>query len=443
MIRALPAPLSVLAAALLFWTPQPATAQVQVTELTSPGGIPAWLVEEPALPFVALELVFPGGASLDPEGQEGAAALMASLLDLGAGDLDEQGFAEATESVAARFRFGTSHDALTVSAQFLTEFTDESVELLRLALTEPRFDAPVVERSRARALSSARSAERNPNMLASREFARLAWGEHPYARSADGTVETLGALNAEDLRAAHARSLSRDRVHVAAVGDIDADTLGALLDSLLGELPEASIPLPAPAEFLAPGGITIVPFEGPQSLVAFGHAGIHREDPDFFPAFVLTEALGGGRFGTRLMRSLRTERGLTYGVGIGLISRQFGDALQGRFATSNDRAAEAIEVLRAEWSRMAEDGMSAEELDAIQTYLTGAYPLRFDGNARIASILAGMQMQGMPASYIEERNELVRAVTLEDVSRVAARLLDDSALHFVIVGRPEGLEAGN
>ena len=431
------------AAALLFLPPAPAEAQVEVTELTSPTGIPAWLVEESSLPFVALELLFPGGASLDPPGQEGAAGMMAAMLAIGAGDMDETAFAEASEAIAAEFNFNAGGDSLSVSARFLTEFTDEAVALLRLALTEPRFDDDAFARTQARALSSVRSGQRNPNTLAAQEFARIAWGNHPYGRPNDGTEDSLAALTPSELRDAHSRGLARDRVHVAAVGDIDAKALGRLIDDLLGDLPAADTPLPEHTEFLAPPGLTVVPFDGPQSVVFFGHAGIDRDDPDFFPAFLISEVLGGGRFNTRLMDSLRRERGLTYGVGIGLSSRPFGDSVVGRFATSNARTAEAIEVLRAEWARMAENGMSDTELEAIQTFLTGAYPLRFDGNARIASILASMQFQGLPASYMAERNDLVRAVTRDDIARTAARLLDAEALHFVVVGHPEGLDAGN
>ncbi len=438
MIRA------VLVSALLILpaTWQPAAAQVAVTEITTPGGIDAWLVEEPSLPFVALELLFPGGSALDPEGEEGAAALMAAMLDLGAGDLDERGFAEAMEAVAAEFSFDAAGDSVSVSARFLTEFRTEAVALLELALTEPRFDEDAFGRVRARAVSAARSALRNPNRLASLEMNRLAWGDHPYARPDDGTEESLAALTPDHLRAAHRRGLARDRVHVAAVGDIDAETLAAVLDDLLGALPEAQAPLPPRAEFALEGGVTVVPFDGPQSVIAFAQRGIPRDDPEFFAAFVMTEVLGGGRFGTRLMRALREERGLTYGVGIGLATRAFGESIQGRLSTSNDRAAEAIEMVRAEWAEMADAGLTEAELAAIQTYLTGAYPLRFDGNARIASILASMQFQDLPVSYLTERNDLVRAVTAEDVAALAARLLDPEALHFVVVGRPEGLETG-
>ena len=178
-------------------------------------------------------------------------------------------------------------------------------------------------------------------------------------------------------------------------------------------------------------------------MALFGHEGIARDDPDFFPAFVLNQVLGGGNFRSRLMQEVRVERGLTYGVYSFLGLSEYGQTLGGRFSSSNELVAEAIEVIRAEWTDLAENGVTDEELEAAQRFLTGAYPLRFDGNGRIAGILAGMQADGMPVDYIATRNDRVDAVTAEDIRRVAARLLQPEDLHFVVVGRPEGLEPSN
>jgi zinc protease len=115
----------------------------------------------------------------------------------------------------------------------------------------------------------------------------------------------------------------------------------------------------------------------------------------------------------------------------------------GRVSTVNDRVGETVAVVREEWRRLAEDGATAEELERAKTYLTGAYPLRFDGNARIANILVGMQLDDMPLDYVNTRNDKVRAVTLEDVQRVAAELMRPDDLHFVVVGQPQGLGASN
>jgi len=432
-----------LALALSIAAAAPLRAQIAVQEITSPGGIDAWLVEEHSIPFVALEFRFIGGTSLDAPGLEGATELMADLQTQGAGDLDSRAYAAAVEALAVQISISAGRDSIAVSASILTENRPEALALLRKALAEPRFDADALERARARAISGVRSDARNPNRIAAQTFAELAWGDHAYGRPGSGTEESLAALTLDDLRAAHAGAYARDRLFVSAVGDITARELGLLLDDLLGWLPDTGAPLPQKADPAITGGVTVVPFDGPQSVIMFGHAGLPRDDDAFIPAFVMNEVLGGGRFGTRLMREVRELRGLTYGIGTGLASGQFGDTVMGSFSTDNTRAAEAIEIVRAEWGRMASDGMRADELDAIQTYLTGAYPLRFDGNANIAGILVGMQVQGLPADYIANRNDLVRAVTLEDVRAVAARLLDPDALHFVVVGRPEGLETTN
>jgi len=421
----------------------PLRAQVAVQEITSPGGIDAWLVEERSIPFVALELSFRGGAVLDPEGLEGVTSLMASMLSEGAGELDSRAFAARSEALATSFRFSAGQDTMTISASMLTENRDEAAALLRLALAEPRFDADALERLRARAISGARSDERNPSAIAGRAFAALFYDGHPYALRPDGTVESLGAITRDDLIAQRDRVMARDRLHVAAVGDIDAEELGALLDYLLGWLPETGAPLPRHAEAVLRPGLTVIDFDGPQSVVLFGHAGIARQDEDFLPAFVMMEAFGGGRFGTRLMREVRVARGLTYGIGAYLVSRTFGETVRGQFSTDNARVAEAIAAVRAEWARMAEAGLSEDELADIQTYLTGAYPLRFDGNANIAGILVGMQLQGLPADYMTYRNDLVDALTVDEIAAIAARVLDPEALHFVVVGRPVGLDTGN
>ena len=112
----------------------------------------------------------------------------------------------------------------------------------------------------------------------------------------------------------------------------------------------------------------------------------------------------------------------------------------GSVSSANDRIAEAVEVIRAEWARAASEGVTQKELDDAKTYLTGAYPLRFDGNGQIAGIMVGMQMDDLPIDYITTRNDKVNAVTLEDVNRVASELLDPEGLHFTVVGKPEGLE---
>ena len=184
----------------------------------------------------------------------------------------------------------------------------------------------------------------------------------------------------------------------------------------------------------------MVPFETPQSVALFAQPGIDRDDPDFLTAYVLNHILGGGGFESRLMTELREKRGLTYGVYSYLADKDAADLWMGSVSSANDRVAASIEVIRAEWARLRAEGVSAEELADAKTYLTGAFPLRFDGNAQIASITAGMQMDGLSPDYVTERNDLVEAITLDEINRVARERLDPERLTFVVVGTPEAVE---
>jgi zinc protease len=417
----------------------PARAAIEIKEVVSPGGITAWLVEDHTIPFTALEIRFRGGASVEPADKRGATNLMTALLEEGAAEMDARAFARARDSLAASFGYAVSDDALTVSAQFLTENRDAAVDLLRQSLIAPRFDADAIERVRAQVLSGLRSDEMDPQQIAARRFAAAVYGDHPYGSALDGTIDTVSTLTRDDLVAAHGAAMARDRIHVAAVGDITAEDLALLLDQLLGDLPATGAPLPGAASLTFDGGIEVVDFATPQSVVQFGQPGLAQDHPDFFAAFILDHILGGGGFESRLMTEVREKRGLTYGIYTFLADRDHAQVWAGSVASANNRVAETVEVIRAEWVRLHNEGITAEELENAKTYLTGAYPLRFDGNGTIANIIVGMQMRGMPIDYAATRNDRVNAVTLDDVNRVAREVLNPDALSFVIVGQPEGL----
>jgi zinc protease len=424
----------------------PARADVDIQLVTSPGGLKAWLVEEPSIPFMALEIRFRGGSSLDAPGKRGAINMMTGLLEEGAADMDARAFTRATEALATGFEFDASHDEVSVSARFLTENRDASVALLRAALLEPRFDEDAIERLRGQVSSIIQSDQKDPDDIARQAFNEILYGDHPYGSSSNGTLDSVGALTRDDLIAAHRAVMARDRIYIGAAGDITPEELGVLLDTLLGDLPETGAPMPGRAETnFQPAGETVVDFPTPQSVAIFGQRGIKQDDPDYFAAILLNHVLGGGSFESRLMTEVREKRGLTYGVYSYLASRDLAEVYLGSVRSSNDRIAEAIEVIRDEWEKAATQGITEAELNAAKTYITGAYPLRFDGNSTIANILVGMQMIGLPIDYIPTRNDRVEAVTMADVQRVAQELLDPANLHFVVVGQPVGLEgaAGN
>lgn len=418
----------------------PASAEIEVQELTAESGIDLWLVESHEIPFVALELRFRGGTSLDEPDKRGATNLMTALLEEGAGDMDSREFARQAEALAAAFSYRAGDDSIAVSARFLSENRDQAVDLLRQSLVEPAFNQKSIDRVRGQVESVIRSDEKSPSAIAARNFNEQTFGDHPYATSSDGTFESIKALTRDDLIAAHRAALVKDRLYVAAVGDISADELTALIDDLTDGLPETSdVPLPGDADLNLPGGIRVIDYDTPQSVVTFGQPGIDRDHPDFFAAYLLNQILGGGGFESRLMQEVRVKRGLSYGVYSYLVDKDGAQLWRGQVASANDRVAEAIEVIREEWSKLQETGVTETELDDAKTYMTGAYPLRFDGNATIANIAVEMQMEGLPTDYIATRNDQVNAVTLDQINRVAREYLDPAKLSFVVVGKPEGL----
>jgi len=417
----------------------PARAEIAIQNVTSPGGITAWLVEDHSIPFTALEIRFKGGTSLDLPGSRGAVNLMAATLEEGAGPLDAQGFAEARDALAAQFGFSAGQDSVGVSARFLTENRDDAVDLLRSALIEPRFDTDAVERVKGQIQAGLAQDAQDPATIAMQRGSEMAWRDHPYGSSGDGTPESVAAMTRDDVVDAWKATMTRDRMYVAAVGDISAADLGPLLDHLLGDLPELGRQMPPVAEWYLDGGVTVVDFPSPQSVIQFGQEGIRQDDPDIYAAMILNEVLGGGRFSARLMTELREKRGLTYGVSTVLASMDFGQVFAGQMATANGTVGQSIDLIRTEWQEMATEGISEAELAATKTFMTGEYPLRFDGNGQIAGILVGLQMEGFPIDYPATRNARVEAVTPDDVRRVAARLFQPDKLHFVVVGQPEGV----
>lgn len=416
-----------------------AHAEFEIQDLTSPSGQKFWLVEEPSIPIVAIEMGFRGGSRLDPEGKEGIGSFVMGLMNEGSGDLDAVAFSNRSDDIAARIGFSVNRDAAEVGARFLVETLDEAVDLMALAISAPRFDPEPVERVRKQILSGIAQSETDPSSIASRTWFARAFPEHTYGRPSSGTVDSIGSVTVEDLRARHKTLFNTAELKISIVGAIGPERAGEIVDRLIADLPEGEFTPVEISTTAPPPGVHVVSQDVPQSVAVFGHLGMHRDDPDFIPAFVMNYVLGGGSFSSRLTEEVREKRGLAYSVYSYLSAPEGAGLYLGRVQTANERIAESIEVITAEWTRMARDGVTAEDLDKAKTYLTGSFPLRFDSNSKIANYLLFVQMEDLGIDYINKRNGLIEAVTLEDISRVASRLLKPEMLSFVVVGSPVGL----
>jgi zinc protease len=422
----------------LLWAPS--VGAMAIERVVSPSGIEAWLVEDHTLPVVAIRFAFPGGAALDPAGKTGLAALAASLLDEGAGPYDTVSFQTRLEVLVTSLHFQAGRDQLTGSLRTLKRHLGAVEELLRLALTAPRFDPSAVERVRAQIVAALAQQAQNPRALAGRLWMSDAFEDHPYGQSVDGTVAGVGAITPEDLRGFVAERLHRGGLVIGAVGDLHRDELAALVERTFGALPigtdDVGVAETRPAE---DGALLITRLPVPQSTVVFGQAGPKRDDPDWYAARLLNDIIGGSGFRGRLMKEIREKRGLAYGVSSGLVTFRHAALILGNVATENARVAQSIDLIRAEWRRMRDDGPTETELDDAKSYLIGSFPLGLDSSEKIAALLVDLQSERLPIDFLDRRAALFGAVTLGEARRVARQLFDPDRLSFVVVGDPADL----
>ncbi len=427
-------PLLILGLLTLFAVPVRA---LEIQEVTSPGGIEAWLVEDHTNPILALSFSFTGGTASDPEGEEGRARLAASLLDEGAGEMDAAAFRGTLERRSIDLSFDVGRDTLHGSLVTLSDRREEAGRLLALALTEPRFDEDAVERVRRQMVSSLERRESQPNAQAALALQAALFPGHPYGRPSDGSLESVAALEVADLRAFLEERLARDSLIVGVVGDITAEELGPYLDGLFGKLPERGAPLAVehtrPA---APGHRQEVAIPVPQSSIMLAQHGPLRDDPDYYALVVVDKILGGGSFSSRLYDEVREKRGLAYGVWSSLRPMDRAGIWYAGTSTQTARVAESVAVIQQVWREMAEEGPTDEEIETAVDYIVGSFLLSLSSSDAIADTLVAIQREELGIDYIERRQEIYESLTPEEIRAAAKRWLDPEALAIVIAGAP-------
>ncbi|EEY24356.1 MULTISPECIES: M16 family metallopeptidase [Brucella] len=396
---------------------------IEIQEVVSPKGIHAWLVEDNSVPLVSMRFSFKGGASQDPSGKEGIANLMTGLFDEGAGDLDSDAFQERIDNLGAEMSFSASQDSVSGGVRMLAENRDAVTDLVALAVNEPRFDQEAIDRIRQQIVAGIEAAQRNPSTIASRKFAEVLYGNHPYARDDEGTVKSLQSISRDDLANFHRKNFARDKLTVGVVGAINAKDLGVMLDRIFGDLPASAELVPVPDAKLALGTTTSLNFDMPQTSISFVYPAIPRKDPEFFAAYLMNHILGGG-FTSRLYNEVREKRGLAYSVSSSMVMHDHVSELMISTATRPDKAQDSLKIIREQVAAMANDGPTEEELAAAKSFLKGSYEVNnLDSSGAIANTLVSLQEAGLPSDYIDKRSELIDAVTLDQVKAIARKLL--------------------
>ena len=418
----------------------PASRASTVQVVRASCGIEAWLVEDYAVPIVAVDFSFKGGALQDHAGKAGTATMFSALLDEGAGTLESEAFHRALDEKAIEISFSADRDVLTGHMRTLARETEAAFGFLKLCLNEARLDESAIERIRAQLVAGLKREINDPDSLAAKAFRAAAFAGHPYGLPVGGDLDSVPQIARADLATFMKHSMARSNVKIAAVGAIDAKTLAREIDRAFGALPaQAHLVDCADIALAGVGTVKVVDVDLPQTTLRFGREGLARRDPDFMTGLVINHILGGGVFSARLFREVREKRGLAYSVYTQLATYDHAHFLMGSTSTKNERARESLGVIQGEIRAMGADGPTADELDKAKKYLTGSYALRFDTLTKIANQLVQLQVEGFGLEYLDQRNAMIDAVTMADAQRVSARLFGDGALLVTAAGRPEGM----
>lgn len=405
-------------------------------------GLTAWLVEDHSLPIISIEFAFAGaGAAQDPSDLQGVARIMSNTMDEGAGEIDSATFQKTLQDKSIALSYGANRDDFTGSLKTLSRHQDTAFDLLKLSLTAPRFDAEPVSRMIASNEARIRSALAKPSWIAARIMNDTAFGDHPYAQNSGGSLSSLTRITPKDLRAYHAKAIAQDNLQISVVGDITAEALKQRLETVFGDLPKkSSLKSIKPAELNGQGEIALYKRDIPQTIIEITQPGIGRTSADYQTAQIMNFILGSSGFGSRLTKSVREDKGLTYGIYTSLNGMNNFNGLSLSTSTQNETAAEVLSLIKQEWQLLATQPITEAELEGAKSYLIGSVPLALTSTDKIAKMMLSLQLDDLPANYLRQREEKLEAVTIEDISALSSNLLNIDTMNIVLVGNPKDIE---
>lgn len=414
-----------------------------IKELTTPGGITLWLVEDHTLPIIALEFAFlDSGTANDPQEKQGLVRMLSNTMDEGAGDLDSQNFQKQLSDHSITLLFNAGRDSFGGSLKTLARHKDKAFDLLSLAVDKPRFDAEAVERMRAGNLSRLRSSLSQPDWMAARLINDKAFEGHPYSKNSGGTISGLTAITPDDLRAFKESNLTKDRLMVAVAGDISEIDAKAAIDKIFGKLPAKGPEKSIPDTALKNAGKTFLfNADVPQTMIEIMMPSLNVLDPDYHALQVMNYIFGSAGFGSRLMEEAREKNGLTYGIYSSLQDYRHAAVLAISTSTKNESAQQMVSIISAEMQKMQNEGVTAKELSDAKSYITGSMPLSVTTTQDIASMLLSLQMKGLPATYLDQFADKINAISTADIARVAKRILQPDLMTTSLVGKPQDVTA--
>lgn len=394
--------------------------------------------EERGLPMVTFNLLIRAGSRYDPQGREGLANLTARLLTYGTRSRTALQISETLDFIGATLSAGAGEELASVNLTLLKKDLDVGLNLLAEILTASVFPQQEIERQKQSVIASIRASEQQPGSIAQRKFHEALFPQSPYGRPVEGDEKSVERIGRTELVEFYQRYYRPDRAILAVVGDVSHQELkDKLAQALRSWQRGAGAREEAPRVSAGPASVIRIQKNLTQANIVIGHEGITRGHPDYYAIQVMNYILGGGGFSSRLMDSVRNERGLAYSVYSSFDADKHVGTFQVAMQTKNESAEEAIRIAAEEIRRIREKGVSEDELQAAKDYLIGSFPLRFDTNRRLASFFAQVEFFELGSDYPDRYPDLIRAIRREDVLRAAQRYLQPEKLIVVVVANQE------
>jgi predicted Zn-dependent peptidase len=409
-------------------------------------GVVAYVVEDHALPLVSVWVTTRAGDWTDPVGKTGLASITADQMRSGgAGTLDADAFDEEVDFLALDMGINSGGREASASVNSLKKDFDRALDLLFMALKEPRFQADRIELYKSRVRQGLDRRNDRTDAIESREWKRLMYGDDHF-ETRQVTAATLGAITRDDMVAFHRKAWNPANLIVSVTGDVKtADVLAALEKRFAGWAPGEKVgPVPVP-EHVPPKGVFIV--DKPdvnQSRVSIGHLATTWNDPRRPTLEVMNEILGAGGFSSRIVNSVRTEAGLAYSAGSSLgLGREYPLSFRALFQSKNDSVARAAALTVAELDRMRKEPVEDSEMRIAQAALVDTFPQRFASAGAKASIFVNDEIIGRPPDYWEKYRSQISAVTKDQVKAAATEFLRPDNLTILVVGKKDEVVAGD
>ncbi|NWG03927.1 MAG: insulinase family protein [Syntrophaceae bacterium] len=397
-------------------------------------GLTLIVCEERSLPFVTVQLLIDSGSRKDPRGEEGLSYITARGLLLGTSKRKVTAINEELDFMGASLSSSSGRDYATLSLRVLKKDLDKGWDLFVEVLTQPTFPEGEIKREVEKTLAAIQSAEDQPNEVAEKEFQKTLFLNSPYAHPVVGTKESLPRLTQEGLLRFYRSYYHPNNSILTMVGDISVDEVKTKLLPSLTKWPMAEIPkAPFNFEFTKESKTVKINRSITQANIIIGHAGVSRDNPDYYALTVMNYILGGGGFSSRLVEEIRNKRGLAYSVASFFDPGKYPGSFQIALQTKNASAREAITLSLQEMERIQKEFISEKELEGAKKYLIGSFPMRLNTQGKLSHFLTQVEYYGLGLDYPEKYPTLIRSITREDVLRVAQKYLHPKNTILVVV----------